>query len=115
VNRRVSYRPQELSKRLGEKKVAELVRRVEAAESVRSLARELGVANSALTRMLRAQDTTITKRKVSDAAARQMAKEYEAGATMRELEMTFGLSHGGVHRALHRVGIEPRAQAPRTS
>ncbi|GAB2513302.1 hypothetical protein GCM10027267_07420 [Paramicrobacterium agarici] len=115
VNKRVSYRPQELAKRLGEKKVAELMRRIETGESVRSLARELRVANSALTRMLRAQGTTVTKRKVNDATARQMAAEYEAGATMRELEMKFGLSHGAVHRALHRVGIEPRAQAPRTS
>ncbi|TQO21454.1 hypothetical protein FB385_0256 [Paramicrobacterium agarici] len=115
VNKQVSYRPQELSKRLGAEKVAELVHRVETGESVRSLAEELGVASSALTRILRTQGASIAKRKVSDATARQMAKEYEAGATMREIEAKFGLSHGVVYRALHRVGIEARAQAPRTS
>lgn len=113
LNKPVSYRSQELSKRLGEKKVAELVRRTEAGESVRSLARELDVANSALTRMLRAQGVTIQKRKVSDDEAAAMAKEYQAGATMRELEASHGLSHGAVLRALHRVGVEMRAKAPR--
>lgn len=113
VNKRVSYRPQELLKRLGEKKAAELVRRVERGESVRSLAQELGVANSALTRMLRAQGASIAKRKVSDATACQMAAEYEAGTTIRELEVKHGLSHGAVYRALHRVGAAMREPAPR--
>lgn len=113
VNKQVSYRPQKLSMRLGAEKVAELVRRVEAGESVRSLAQELGVANSALTRMLRAQGAPIAKRKVTDPTARQMAKEYEAGATMRELEVKHGLSHSAVYRALHRVGIDTRESKPR--
>ncbi|WP_448812005.1 helix-turn-helix domain-containing protein [Agromyces bauzanensis] len=42
-----------------------------------------------------------------------MAKEYEAGSTMRELEAKFGLSHGAVLRALHRKGVDMRARAPR--
>lgn len=113
LNKPVSYRPQELSKRLGEKKVAELVRRVKAGESVRSLARELEVSNSALTRMLRAEDAVIAKRTVSDEEAASMAKEYEAGATIRELEAKHGLSHGAVLRSLHRSGVEMRAKAPR--
>ncbi|GAB2513253.1 helix-turn-helix domain-containing protein [Paramicrobacterium agarici] len=115
LNKPVSNRPQELSKRLGEKKVAELVRRAEAGESVRSLAQELSVANSALTRMLRAQGVTIQKRKVSDDETAAMAKEYEAGATMREIEAGHGLSHGAVLRSLHKSGVEMRAKAPRTS
>jgi len=44
-----------------------------------------------------------------------MAKEYAAGATMREIEATHGLSHGAVLRSLHRGGVETRAQVPRTS
>lgn len=114
LNKPVSYQPQELSKRLGEKKVAELVLRMEAGESVRSLARELNVANSALTRMLRAQGVTIQKRKVSGEEAAVMANEYEAGATMREIEAKHGLSHGAVFRSLHKSGVEMRAKAPRT-
>lgn len=113
MNKPVSYRPQELSKRLGEKKVAELVGRVQAGESARSLARDVGVASSALTRLLRAHGVTVRKQRVSDATARQLAKEYEAGATMRELEAKHGLSHGAVLRALHRSGVEMRAKAPR--
>lgn len=113
LNKPVSYRPQELSKRLGEKKVAELVRRAETGESVQSLARELGVSNSALTRMLRAEGVIIQKRRVSDEEATIMAKEYEAGATLREIEAKHGLSHGAVLRSLHRSGVEMRAKAPR--
>lgn len=107
------HRSHELSKRLGNVKVEELVRRARAGESVRSLARELDVANSALTRMLREQGVEISKRRVSDDEAAAMAAEYEAGATMVELEKTYGLSHGAVLRSLHRSGVATRAKAPR--
>ena len=80
---------------------------------MRSLARELDVANSALARMLRAEGVTIQKRKVSDEEAAVMAKEYEAGATMREIEAKHALSHGAVLRSLHRSGVEMRVPAPR--
>ncbi|APZ34289.1 hypothetical protein BOH66_08575 [Microbacterium aurum] len=108
-----AYRSHELSKRLGSVKVAELVQRAKTGESVRSLARELGVANSALTRMLREQGVQISKRKVSDEEAAAMARDYEAGRTMSELEKEYGLSHGAVLRSLHRSGVETRARAPR--
>lgn len=107
------YQPHELSRRLGAVKVEGLVERAQAGESVRSLARELGVANSALTRMLREQDVAISKRKVSDEEAAELAQEYSAGATMAELEKEHGLSHGAVLRSLHRSGVEMRARAPR--
>jgi len=71
------------------------------------------VANSALTRMLKAEGVALIKRKVSDAEAASLAKEHKAGATIRELEARHGLSHGAVLRALHRAGVEMRAKAPR--
>ena len=107
------YRDHELSKRLGGAKVDELVRRAQAGESVRSLARELGVANSALTRMLREHGVDISKRKVTDDEAAAMTREYEAGSTIAGLEKKYGLSHGAVLRALHRCGAKMRASAPR--
>lgn len=109
----VSYRAHELSKRLGSEKVSEIVRRANAGESARSLANELGVANSALTRMLREQGVTIQKRKVSAEEEQTLARAYEAGHTIAELEKQFKLSHGAVLRALHRMGVEMRAKAPR--
>lgn len=108
-----SYRPHELSRRLGAIKVEELVQRALAGESVRSLARELGVANSALTRMLREQGVAISKRKVSDDEAAKLAREYAAGATMAQMEKEYGLSHGAVLRSLHQSGVAMRAKAPR--
>ena len=93
--------------------MSELVRRAHTGESARSLALELGVANSALTRMLREEGVTIQKRKVSAEDERALARAYEAGNTIAELEKSFKLSHGAVLRALHRSGVEMRAKAPR--
>ncbi|WP_092918258.1 helix-turn-helix domain-containing protein [Agrococcus baldri] len=64
-------------------------------------------------RLLREHDVVVTKQKVTETEARRLAENYEAGATMRELERKFGLSHGAVMRALHRSGVEMRAKAPR--
>ncbi|WP_460530350.1 helix-turn-helix domain-containing protein [Humibacter ginsengiterrae] len=108
-----SYRAQALPKRLGPKKVEEIVRRYQAGESARGLAAECDVAPSALIRLLRERNVVVKKRMVTDEDALGMAKDYEAGATMRELEAKYGLSHGAVYRALHRVGVEMRESAPR--
>jgi hypothetical protein len=107
------YRSHELSKRLGAAKVEELVRRARAGESVRSLARELGVANSALTRMLRDHGVEISRRKVTENEVTAMATEYDAGATMAELEKKYELSHGAVYRALRRAGVQTRSSVLR--
>ena len=63
--------------------------------------------------MLREEGAPISKRKVSEDEAAAMKREYEAGATMAELEQNHGLSHGAVSRALHRAGATMRASAPR--
>ncbi|MDX2375622.1 hypothetical protein M4I32_02270 [Microbacterium sp. LRZ72] len=107
------YKPHELSRRFGAAKVEELVQRARTGESVRSLARELDVASSALTRMLREQGVEISKRQVTDDEATSLAAEYEDGATMAELEKMYSLSHGAVLRSLHRSGVTMRASAPR--
>jgi len=109
----VAYRPHELFKRLGVTKLDELIARAQRGESVRSLAREVGVANSALTRALREQGMVMSRTIVDEALTKRLATEYEAGATMRELEKKFGLSHGAVLRSLHRSGVSTRAKAPR--
>lgn len=107
------YQPHQLSKRLGPKKVEQILQKYQAGESARSLAQQHGVSTSAVVNLLRDNCITVKKRRVSDTEARQMAKEYRAGATMRELESKYDLSHGAVGRALHRVGVEMRAKAPR--
>lgn len=108
-----SYRAQALSLRLSPETVAEIVRRYEEGESARSLAETHGVAASALVRLLRENNVVVKKRKVTDAEARRMAKEYEAGATVREIEAKYALSHGAVLRALHSTQVTMRAKAPR--
>ncbi|WP_290802350.1 hypothetical protein [Herbiconiux sp.] len=107
------YRAHELSRRLGAKKLSEIVRRANSGESARSLAQELGVANSALTRMLREEGVSVRKSKVTAEDEQALARAYDAGNTIAELEKSFKLSHGAVLRALHRTGVEMRAKAPR--
>jgi Mor family transcriptional regulator len=63
--------------------------------------------------MLRGEGVEISRRKVNDDEAAAMAAEYEAGATMAELEKKYELSHGAVLRSLHRSGVATRAKAPR--
>lgn len=92
-----------LGQRLSRARIEELVRRHSEGESVRTLAVEVDVAASALVRLLRSEGLVIEKRKLSDALVQQLAVEYDAGATMRELEQSHGLSHGVVFRALHRA------------
>lgn len=93
--------------------MSEIVSRAQAGESARSLSLELGVANSALTRMLREEGVAIRRSKVSAEDERALASAYEAGHTIAELERQFKLSHGAVLRALHRSGVAMRARAPR--
>ena len=76
----------ELFMRLGVTKLDELVARAQGGENVRSLARDVGVANSALTRALRERGVVITRTVVDAALTKRLAAEYEGGATMRELE-----------------------------
>lgn len=97
------FQAHELSKRLGPEKLSDVISKYKAGASAQSLAREHGIAASALLRMLRAEGVPIRTKKVSDEQARQLRDEYDAGATMAELEKRHGLSHGVVYRALHRV------------
>lgn len=107
LSKPVSYQPHELSKRLGQHKVDELVRQSQAGESARSLARELSVAPSALIRLLREQKVAVKIHKVTTEEAQAMRREYEAGATMAELDKKYGRSHGTMFRALHRGEGQP--------
>lgn len=110
----VSYRAPALKKRLDYKTIASIVQRHGAGESARSLAKEFGVAATALTRLLRTQGATIRRQRVSEVMERRLAEEYEASATMCELEAKHGLSHGAVLRSLKRSGVKMRTRASRT-
>ena len=108
-----SYRAHALAKRFSSENVEEMIRRYEAGESATALATAHGVAPSALIRQLRESHVVVKKRLVPDDVAKTMAEDYQVGATMRELETKYGLSHGAVLRALHHLGVQMRAKAPR--
>lgn len=94
-------------------KVQDIIRRYEEGKSARCLAEKYGVSTSAILNLLRDNSVIVKRVRVTDAEAKRMAKEYEAGHTIAELEKSFRLSHGAVLRALHRTGVEMRAKAPR--
>jgi Mor family transcriptional regulator len=102
-----------LSGRLEQNQIEEIVRRYEAGESARSLASEFEIAPSALLRLLRERNVVVRRQVVTSDQEQLMARDYEAGMTVVELKEKHGLSHGAVLRALHRVGVEMRAKAPR--
>lgn len=89
------------------------MRRYESGESATSIAKDLGVAPSALLRLLTQKQVVVRRHGLTPKQDAMLAKEYEAGATMAELEKTHRLSHGAVFRALHRAGVEMRESAPR--
>jgi hypothetical protein len=64
--------------------------------------------------MFRDQGVEVSRRKVTADEAEAMAREYEAGATMAELEKKCQLSHGAVLRSLHRSAVDMRPSAPRS-
>ncbi|MET4781603.1 hypothetical protein [Glaciihabitans sp. UYNi722] len=108
-----AYQIHRLERRLSAEQVEEIVLRYSARESTRSLAKEFNVAPSALIRLLRERNVVVRQQVVTAEQETTMAREYEAGATMAELEQEHELSHGAVLRALHRSGVEMRAKAPR--
>lgn len=100
------FRVQRLSARLSSKQIASAVRRYEEGDSPTTIAKSLDVAPSALTRLLRGRAIVVRKGAASTEQGKQMALEYESGATMTDLEKKYGLPYGVVYRALHRAGVE---------
>jgi hypothetical protein len=102
-----------LSARLSAEQIEDVVRRYEARESARTLAAEFGVAPSALLRLLRERNIVVRRQVITQDQEELMARDYEAGMTVAELKEKHRISHGAVLRALHRLGVEMRAKAPR--
>ncbi len=109
------FKVHRLSARLGSSTVDEIVRRYQLGESATSLAKEYGVAPSALLSLMREQNVVVRERFISPELAETMAGEYRAGATVAELEERHGRSHNAVLRALRSVGVEMRATGRRRS
>ncbi|KQZ84137.1 hypothetical protein ASD56_08980 [Microbacterium sp. Root166] len=93
--------------------MADIIHRYEAGESARSLSEQYGVSTSAVVNLLRDNAVVVKKRRVTNAEAKAMAEEYEAGATVAVIENKHKVSHGAVLRSLHRSGVAMRAKGPR--
>ena len=99
-----AFRIHGLEARLGPGVVAKAVGRYESGESATAIAKDLNVAPSALLRLLVSKQVVIRKHGLTPEQDAMLSKEYEAGATMAELEQKHQLSHGALSRALHRAG-----------
>lgn len=109
------FRIHGIAARLGKKKVDEILKRYGTGESARSLAKECDVAASALVRLLRENNVIVRRQVVTPELKARLAKEYEAGATVAELEDRHQISHGSVLRTLHKAGVAMRAKVPRST
>lgn len=107
------FRVHNIAERLGQEVVNEILRRYGAGESATALAKDHDVAPSALLRLLRENNVVVRRKTISSDIKRLLSTEYEAGATIAELEAKHALSHGSVLRALHSAGVSMRAKAPR--
>lgn len=102
------FKHHRLETRLGRDGVAMIVSRYEEGESATAIANDLSVAPSALLRLLVSKQVVIRKHGLTPEQDAMLAKEYEAGSTMAELEKKHQLSHGAVIRALRRAGVTTR-------
>lgn len=82
----IPFKVHQLSKRLSTEQIDEVVQRYEAGASAGSLARELGIATSALLRLLRERNVVVRRRLVTAETEQSMAQEYKAGMTVAELQ-----------------------------
>jgi len=110
-----AFRVHALSRRLSSAAIDEVLRRYQAGESATALAKELGVAPPALLNLMRERQVVVRQHGISKELAAVLAAEYEAGATVAELEAKHRLSHGAVMRALKSVGavMRPRGRQSR--
>lgn len=106
------YRVHGIANRLGKNNVYEILKRYGAGENARSLAREYDVAASTLVRLLRENSVVVTRKVITPEQRARLTREYEAGATVAELEDRHYLSHRSVLRALHKAGAQMRAKTP---
>jgi hypothetical protein len=109
----VDFQIHRLSARLSAEQIENVVLRYESGESARSLASDFDVATSALIRLLRERNVVVRRQTITPEQEQMMARDYESGMTVAELKDKHGISHGAVLRALHRLGVEMRAKAPR--
>lgn len=103
-----AFRIHGLEARLGPEAVAKVMSRYESGESATAIAKDLDVAPSALLRLLVRKRVVVRKHGLTPEQDVILAKEYQAGATMAELQKKHQLSHGAVSRALRREGVAMR-------
>lgn len=99
--------PHRLVDRLEPQQIQALIRQYRSGQSASAVARQAGVSTSALLTLLRKHGVAVRRPGISDTLARALAQAHQAGATLRQLEQQYGLSHGVVWRAVHRSFRQP--------
>ena len=100
-----------LRRRLGARKIKELVRRYEAGEYTTDLSREYGISKAGLLDLLRGEGVSIRKQPMTEGDIDRAVELYESGLTIKQVVEQIGYSNGPIRNALHVRGVRMRPGA----
>ena len=100
-----------LRRRLGARKVKELVSRYEAGEYTTDLSREYGISKAGLLDLLRGEGVSIRKQPMTPEDIDRAVELYESGLTIKQVVEQIGYSNGPIRSALHARGVRIRPGA----
>jgi lambda repressor-like predicted transcriptional regulator len=93
----------------------DIVSRYQAGDSTPALARDYGVAKSALLQLLRNEGVPMRKQAITSADAKQAARLYEGGMSITEIVEQIGYSYSTVRKSLHDSGVTMRPKGIKRS
>lgn len=107
--------PRNLKRRLSRQEVAEIVSRYNAGHNTPALARDYGIAKSALLQLLRKEGVPLRKQAITSADAKQAARLYKRGLSITEIVERIGYSYSTVRKSLHESGVVMRPKGIKRS
>jgi DNA invertase Pin-like site-specific DNA recombinase len=105
---------QKLDLRLGDETMDEIVRRYNAGEGSPAIARDYGIAPSALIRALRVRGVRIREQVLSEDVVARAAQLYESGLPVQRVADKLHVAKSTLLRAMKKAGVQMRPmRAPR--
>jgi transposase-like protein len=104
-----------LSRRFSRHEIAEIISRYGAGQSTPALARDYGIAKSALLRLLHSEGVPIRKQAITPADTARAVQLYESGLSITEIVEQVGYSYNTVRKSLHESGAVMRPKGIKRS
>lgn len=102
-----------LNRRLAPQAIEELVTRYKAGDSTPALARDYGIAKSALLQLLHNERVTLRKQAITPRDPKRAARLYESGLSITVIVEQVGYSYSTVRKSLHESGVAMRPRGAR--